>query len=108
MAFMGGIEAAAQQPDAQARRDRSRRPYPMSQAHGAIRAGSSRAGLPVAADDIFEGGELLGAHRTARMHLAGADTDLRAHAELTTVRELRGGIPQHDGAVDAVHEGLGG
>src|ERR1700748_2819666 len=68
----------------------------------------SWARLTVAAHHIFEGGELLGAHRSARMHFARADANLRAHAELATIGELGRGVPQHNGRVDAVHEDLGG
>src|ERR1700759_865184 len=64
--------------------------------------------LACAPDDILERGQLFGAHWTAGMQRAGADTDFRAHAELTAICELSGGVPQHDGAVDAVHESFGG
>src|SRR6476661_2804588 len=73
-----------------------------------LKAAPSWTCLPVAAHHIFEGGELFGPDRAAGMHLAGADADFRTHAELAAIGELGGGVPQHDGAVDAVHEGLGG
>src|SRR5688572_8347604 len=71
-----------------------------------VMRGPLRSRLSVAAHDIFEGGELFGADRSARMHLAGADANLGAHAELAAIGELGGGVPQHNGAVDTVHEGL--
>src|SRR5690242_14071077 len=64
--------------------------------------------LAVAANDIFEGGQLLRADRPPGVELAGGDPDLRAEAELAAVRKLRGGVPNDDRAVDLVHEALGG
>src|SRR6185503_12052932 len=73
-----------------------------------VKAGPSWTCLAAAAHHIFEGGELFGAYRTAGMHLAGADADFRAHAEFSAICELGGGVPQHDGAVQAAQEGFGG
>ena len=69
--------------------------------------GCSRPDLARAVHDIFEGRELLDAHRPAGMEAPGGDADLSPHAELAAVGELRGGIVQHDGAVDAREEFLG-
>ena len=44
--------------------------------------------------------ELLDADRPARVEAVGGDADLRSHAELAAVRELRRCVVQHDGAVD--------
>ena len=55
---------------------------------------------PVAADHIFEGCQLFGADRSARVQLVGGDADLGAEAELAAVGELRRGVDHHDGGVD--------
>ena len=70
------------------------------------RAGRVRANLAAAAHHVFVGGELLDAHGPARMKAVGGDADLRAHAELAAIGELRRGVVQHDGAVDALEESL--
>ena len=67
----------------------------------------SGADRPVALHQIFEAGQLLGPHRAARVHLAGGDADLGAHAELAAVGELGRGVDQDDGAVDPGGEPLG-
>ncbi len=41
------------------------------------------------------------------MKLAGADANLRPHAELGAVGELRRGVPQHDGGIERGEEALG-
>ena len=64
----------------------------------------SRPHLAGAAHHVLEGGELLDADRAARMQPAGGDADLRAHAELAAVGELRRGIVQHDRAVEAARK----
>src|SRR5262245_27301374 len=64
----------------------------------------SRAGLPRAADLVFERRQLLHPHGTAGMQLAGGDADLRPHAELSPVGELSRGVVHDDGAVERVHE----
>src|SRR3954447_1868660 len=60
--------------------------------------------LAVPAHLIFEGRQLLGANRTARMQLAGGDADFPAEAELAAVGELRRRVPKHDRAIHAVEE----
>jgi hypothetical protein len=55
---------------------------------------------------VFERCQLLDANRPARMHLAGGDADLGAHAELAAVGELGRGVVQQDGRVDLVEEPL--
>src|SRR5579864_2159885 len=80
---------------------------PGSPVKAATRAATSGAHLPVAAHDVFEAGELLCAHRAARVELVGGDADLRAHAKLRSVGKLSGGIEKHDGALDPVEEALG-
>jgi hypothetical protein len=57
---------------------------------------------------ILERGQLLDADRPPRMHLAGGDADLRAHAELAAVGKLRRGVVQQDGGIDLVEEALRG
>src|SRR3546814_1145491 len=52
--------------------------------------------------------QLFDADRPARVHAAGGDADLRPHAELAAVGELRRGVVQHDGGIDLGHEPLGG
>jgi hypothetical protein len=66
------------------------------------------AGPGRAAHAVFERGQLLDADRPARMHLAGGDADLGAHAELAAIGELRRGIVQQDGRIDLVEEALDG
>ena len=56
--------------------------------------------LAAAPHQVLVAGQLLDADRAARMKLVGADANLGAHAELGAVRKLRGGVVQHDGAVD--------
>ena len=60
------------------------------------------------AHDILEGRELFDADGPARMEPAGRDADLGAEAEFAAVGELRRSVVQHDGAVDAGEEALGG
>ena len=43
----------------------------------------------------------------ARVHLAGGDADLGAHAELAAVGELGRGVVEDDGAVDLGEEAIG-
>ena len=64
--------------------------------------------LAAAAHHVLVRRELLHAHRPARMKAIGGDADLRAHAELAAVGELRGGVVQHDGAIHALEEALRG
>src|SRR5262249_40821237 len=66
--------------------------------------GESRTRLTGAEDTILEGGELLDAHRAARVHAAGGDADLGAEAELAAVGELGRGVVQHDRRIDLRHE----
>jgi hypothetical protein len=54
--------------------------------------------LARAAHAVLEGGQLLDADRAARMHLAGGDADLGAHAEFAAIGELGRGVVQQDGA----------
>ena len=61
-----------------------------------------------AANDVFERGQLLDADRPAGMQAPGGDADFRAHAEFAAVGELRRGVVQHDSAVEAGEEALGG
>src|SRR6478735_12073969 len=58
------------------------------------------------ADNVLVGRQLLEAHGAAGVELVGADADLGAEAELVAVVEARRGVPEHDGAVDAVEEFL--
>lgn len=53
--------------------------------------------LPVTEDEILEAGQLFGPHRAARMHFTSCDANFCAHAELTSVGELRRRIVHHDG-----------
>src|SRR6185436_12640615 len=69
-------------------------------------AALTRPHLAAAAYHVLEGGELLDADGAAGVHPAGGDTDLGAHAELSAVSELRRGVVQHDGAVEAGEEPL--
>ena len=62
----------------------------------ARRSQSSRPGLARAVHAVFEARQLLDADRAARVHPAGGDADLGAHAELAAVGELGGGVVQHD------------
>src|SRR3954471_24471481 len=71
-----------------------------------VRMRTLRPGLAGAADDIFENGELFDADGTARVQLAGADADFRAHAEFTAIGELRRGIVHHNGRVERREESL--
>src|ERR671912_1092304 len=68
----------------------------------------SRADLAGAADDVFVARELGGADGPARVNLARGDADLRAHAELAAVGELRRRVVHDDRAVELVQEALGG
>ena len=45
--------------------------------------------LPITEDEIFETGQLFGTHWAARMHFTSRDANFCAHAELTSVGELR-------------------
>src|SRR6185437_14137519 len=62
--------------------------------------------LPVAAHDVFVTRELLDTDRPAGVEPVRGDTDLGAHAELRTVRELHGGVVEHDRTVDAPEKAL--
>src|SRR5690606_18493889 len=64
----------------------------------------SRAGLAVAADAVFEAGELFDADGAAGVHFAGGDADFAAETEFAAVGELGGGVVQQDGAVDFAEE----
>ena len=65
--------------------------------------------LAGAADAVLERRELLDADGAARMHLAGGDADLRAHAEFAAIGKLGRGIVEQDRGVDLVEEaGHGG
>ena len=64
----------------------------------------SRPDLPRTAHAVFEGGQLLGADRTAGVQAAGGDADLGAEAELAAVGELGRGVVQDDGGIDLVQE----
>ena len=68
----------------------------------------SRPDLAGAADAVLEAGQLLDADRPARVHAAGGDADLGAHAEFAAVGELGRGVVQDDGAVDLGEEAVGG
>src|SRR5689334_3596954 len=65
-----------------------------------------RPDLTIASDHIFECRELLDTDGAAGVQFAGADADFSAHAELRAVGELRRGIPQHDGRVEAREKAL--
>ena len=64
--------------------------------------------LARAPHDVLERGELLDADGPARVQAAGGDADLGAHAELAAVGELGRGVVQHDRAVEAGEEAIGG
>ena len=64
------------------------------------------AALPGATHDVFVTRELLDADRTAGMELVRRDADLRSHAELAAVGELRRCVVQDDRAVDAGEKSL--
>jgi len=55
--------------------------------------------LSVAAHHVLEARQLLDADGAARVHPPRRDPNLGTHAELASVRELRRGVVQHDGAV---------
>ena len=59
-----------------------------------------RPRLAVAADAIFEAGELFDADRAAGVHLAGGDADLAAEAELAAIGELGRGVVEQDRRID--------
>src|SRR5688500_17944872 len=65
-----------------------------------------RPNLAGAAHDVLVARELGGADRPARVDLARRDADLRSHAELAAVRELRRRVVHHDRAVELVQEPL--
>src|SRR5262245_50667703 len=67
-----------------------------------------RADLPTPSHDVLVRGELLHADGPARMEPVGGNADLCPHAEFAAVRELRGGVVQHDGAIYRVEEFLRG
>src|SRR6185295_5922908 len=67
-----------------------------------------RPHLPTSPHYVLVRRELFHPHRSARMNALGGDADLRAHAELSAVGELRGSVVQHDGAVHTLEESLRG
>src|SRR5262249_57223288 len=70
-------------------------PLPLQERAAPARAEFSRSDLPRAAHAILEAGQLLDAHRPARMETAGGDADLSAEAELAAIAELGPAIVQH-------------
>src|SRR5882672_1658647 len=68
--------------------------------HSSPEAGSGPPDLPVTVDEILVARQLLDPDRAARMELVGRDADLRTHAELAAVRELRGRVVQDNRTVD--------
>ena len=67
---------------------------------GNKKLGASGAHRAIAADEVFETGQLFGTDRAARMHLAGGDADFRAHAEFTPVGKLGRGIVHQDRTIE--------
>ena len=61
-----------------------------------------RPGLSGAAHLIFEGGQLLDAHRPARMKLARGNPNLSAHSKFSTIGKLRRRVVHHYGAVEGI------
>src|ERR1700758_88485 len=88
---------------------RPRTPMPRTRrARTGTTSAASGAHPSRAAHDVLVTGELLDPDRPAGVKTVGGDADLRAHAELTAVGELGGRVMQHDCAVDALQEALGG
>src|SRR5512146_788065 len=69
-------------------------------------APSLRPDLACAAHDILVAGQLLDTHRAAGVEAIGGDADLRSHAELAAIGELRRSVVEHDGAVHPLQEAL--
>src|SRR6478736_4410981 len=96
VAVMGGVEAAAEQADAQPRR-MGRQAQMLVRHPRCIGSGTN---LARAMDAVLEGAELFDADRAARMHAAGGDADLGAEAELAAIGELGRGVVDDDGGID--------
>src|SRR6266704_4407872 len=60
--------------------------------------------LAVAEANPLVTGEFLQTHRPARADFVGANSNLRAHAELAAVSEPRRGIPIDGGGIDLIQE----
>src|SRR5579863_1670620 len=65
---------------------------------------SAWAHLTSAANHVFVAGQLLHAHRAARMEAGGGNANLCTHTKLTAISKLCGGVVQHDGTVHARQE----
>jgi Uncharacterized protein conserved in bacteria len=87
-AISGAIRPAA--PDRKGRRPQNHLPvqsrYPQSQL--LTRQQTSAAYRSIARDEVFETGQLCRPDRSARMHLARRNPDLRTHPELTPIGKL--------------------
>src|SRR5579862_2054548 len=80
----------------------------MGQGSGTCASTRSGPNLSRAGDHVAIGGELLQPDRAAGMDASRGDADLGAKTEFAAVAELRGGVPQPDGTIDAAQEGFGG
>ena len=80
------------------------KPLPAREKVAPAPAEFSRSDLPRSVYAILEAGQLLDAHRPARMEAAGGDADLGAEAELAAIGELGRGVVQHNRGIDLVEE----
>src|SRR5680860_425495 len=72
-----------------------------SMAGSAITSGAAAsADVAIAGHYVLCRGQLRESHGPPCMQFLGGDPDLRAEAELSPVREPRGGVHKHDGGVD--------
>src|SRR5262249_39573163 len=96
------IDRCASRAHGEGARSVPRLPYPLPVRERVVPAHAelSRSDLPRAAHAILEAGQLLDAHRPARMEAAGGDADLGAEAELAAIGELGRGVVQHDRGID--------